>query len=96
MKKITLNELKKLVKQVVKEYGEDSGGQDMTYGMYNRSSQKKDGGNNDFIKNGEYDYYDGVPFHECPYDSGINKYYGIDLAEYWKLGWKNAKANDTE
>ena len=94
--KITLNELRTIVKQIIKEYGEDSGGQDMTYGMYNRTSQKKDGGNNDFIKKGESDYYDGVPFDACPYESGVNKYYKIDLAKYWKHGWLNAKKEDTE
>lgn len=41
MNKKTLNELKnitKLVREVLNEYGEDSGGQDMTWGMYNRNN----------------------------------------------------------
>lgn len=81
-------------KNKLNEYGEDSGGQDMTYGIYNRSDKRKDGGNNNFIKKGEEDYYDGVPIDACPYESGFNKYYKIDLAKYWKFGWTNAKEND--
>jgi hypothetical protein len=95
-KKISLNELRTLVKGVIKEYGEDSGGQDMTSGIYNRTSQRKDDGNNDFIKKGEEDYYDGVPLDGCPYASGINKFYKIDLAKYWRHGWLNAQKEDTE
>lgn len=81
-------------KKKLNEYGEDSGGQDMTHGIYNRSVEKKDSGNNDFIKKGEKDYYDGVPIDACPYEPGFNKYYKIDLAKYWKFGWTNAKEDD--
>jgi len=94
--KITLNELRSAIRQIIKEYGEDSGGQDMTWGMYDRTPQRKDGGNNDFIQKGKEDYYDGVPFDACPYGSGINKYYKIDLSEYWKIGWLKAKEEATE
>lgn len=40
-KTITLkeNELISLIERMIKEYGEDSGGQDMTYGMYNRDNK---------------------------------------------------------
>ena len=92
--KITLTELRVIIKQMIKEYGEDSGGQDMTYGIYNRTSERKDNGNYDFIKKGQEDYYDGVPLDACPYASGFNKYYKIDLAEYWKHGWLSAQKED--
>ena len=78
------------------EYGEDSGGQDMTYGMYSRSSTRKDQGNQDFIDKGKYDFYDDVPFEACPYEDGFNKYYNADLAKLWQIGWKEAKAEDEE
>ena len=76
----------------LQEYGEDSGGQDMTYGMYSRSSTRKDQGNKDFIDKGYEDFYDGVPFEACPYESGFNKYYKADLAKLWQMGWKEAEA----
>jgi hypothetical protein len=40
-KKITLreSELISLIERMIKEYGEDSGGQDMTYGMYKRDNK---------------------------------------------------------
>ena len=40
-KTITLkeSELISLIERMIKEYGEDSGGQDMTYGMYNRDNK---------------------------------------------------------
>ena len=40
-KKITLkeSELISLIERMIKEYGEDSGGQDMTYGMYKKNSK---------------------------------------------------------
>jgi hypothetical protein len=74
------------------EYGEDSGGQDMTYGMYNRSTAKKDQGNKDFIDKGKEDFIDDVPFEACPYEKGYNKYYKADLAKLWQMGWKEAEA----
>ena len=76
----------------LQEYGEDSGGQDMTYGMYSRSSTRKDQGNKDFIDKGYEDFYDDVPFEACPYESGFNKYYNADIAKLWQMGWKKAEA----
>lgn len=83
----------KTFRRLINEYGEDSGAQDMHWGRYNGSS-RKDGGNKDFIDKGKEDYYDGVPLNKCPYEAGYNKYYKIDLAEYWKEGWKEAKYED--
>ena len=82
----------KLIKEELNEYGEDSGGQDMTYGMYSRSSTRKDQGNKDFIDKGYEDFYDDVPFEACPYESGFNKYYNADIAKLWQMGWKKAEA----
>ena len=79
-------------KKKLQEYGEDSGGQDMTYGMYSRSSTRKDQGNKDFIDKGYEDFYDDVPFEACPYESGFNKYYNADIAKLWQMGWKKAEA----
>jgi hypothetical protein len=84
----------KIFKERINEYGEDSGGQDMTSGMYNRSSTKKDQGNKDFIDKGKEDYYDDVPFDACPYENGYNKYYKADLAKLWQMGWEEAKFQD--
>lgn len=82
-------------KKIINEYGEDSGGQDMTWkGMYKDQSKKLKGTNQDFIDKGKEDYYDDIPFEACPYESGYNKYYRTDLAKLWQLGWKKAKAED--
>jgi len=104
MQSIKLNEnlveqkLRSLIRNVIKEtlneYGEDSGGQDMTSGMYNRSITKKDQGNKDFIDKGYEDFYDDVPFEACPYEKGYNKYYKMDLAKLWQMGWKEAEAEE--
>lgn len=92
------SEIKTLVENVVRgmlrEYGEDSGGQDMTWGMYGRDSQRVNTGNNDFIMKGKEDYYAGVPIDACPYERGFNKYYKVDLSQLWKLGWENARNKD--
>jgi hypothetical protein len=68
----------------IKEYGEDSGGQDMTSGIYSRSSSS--------INKGKEDFMDDVPFEACPYENGYNKYYKADLAKLWQMGWKEAEA----
>jgi len=87
--------IRNLIKEEINEYGMDSGGQDMTYGMYNRSITKKGQGNKDFIDKGKYDYYEDISFNNPPYDFGKNKYYGgADLAKLWQLGWKQAEAED--
>ena len=64
----------------------------MTYGMYRDKPGKLKGTNQDFVDKGKYDFYDGVPFEACPYESGFNKYYKADLAKLWQMGWKEAKA----
>ena len=84
----------KIFKENITEYGEDSGGQDMTYGMYNRSSARKNQGNQDFVDKGKEDFYDDVPYEACPYEDGYNKYYKADLAKLWQMGWKEAEAED--
>ena len=76
----------------LQEYGEDSGGQDMTYGMYRDKPGKLKGTNQDFVDKGKYDFYDDVPFEACPYESGFNKYYNADIAKLWQMGWKKAEA----
>jgi hypothetical protein len=84
----------KIFKENITEYGEDSGGQDMTYGIYDRSSARKNQGNQDFINKGKEDFYDDVPYEACPYEDGYNKYYKADLAKLWQMGWKDAEAED--
>ena len=76
------------------EYGEDSGGQDMTWSMYNEKPGKEKGNNQDFIDKGYSDYYEGISIDTPPYESGMNKYYKADLVKLWKLGWKKAEAED--
>jgi hypothetical protein len=93
------SKLRSLINQIIKEelneYGADSGGQDMTWGMYGRSISKTNKGNKDFIEKGYYDYYDDIPFDKPAYEFGKNKYYGgADLAKLWQLGWKKAEAKD--
>jgi len=85
-----------IFKENITEYGEDSGGQDMTYGMYNRSSARKNQGIQDFINKGKEDYYDDVPYEACPYEDGYNKYYKADLAKLWQMGWKEAEISSNE
>jgi hypothetical protein len=84
--------IRSVIKEALNEYGEDSGGQDMTSGMYNRSITKKDQGNKDFIDKGKEDFIDDVPFEACPYEEGYNEYYKADLAKLWQMGWKEAEA----
>jgi hypothetical protein len=84
--------IRSIIKEELNEYGEDSGGQDMTSGMYNRSITKKDQGNKDFIDKGKEDFIDDVPFEACPYEEGYNEYYKADLAKLWQMGWKEAEA----
>jgi hypothetical protein len=87
--------IRNIINEELNEYGMDSGGQDMTWGMYNRQDSKKNSSNEDFIKKGYYDYYEDISFNTPPYDFGKNKYYGgADLAKLWQLGWKQAEAED--
>lgn len=88
----SLNESKK---QIIKEYGEDSGGQDMTWNRYSDKSSNKDNGNKDFIDKGKEDYYDGIPLDKSPYESGHNPFYKTDISKLWKSGWKQAHTEDT-
>lgn len=81
-------------KKILNEYGEDSGGQDMTWGRYKDQPRKLKGTNQDFVDKGKEDFYDDVPFEACPYESGYNKYYKADLAKLWQMGWKKAEAED--
>jgi len=84
--------IRNIIKEELNEYGEDSGGQDMTSGMYGRSITKKDQGNKDFINKGKEDFINDVPFEACPYEKGYNEYYKADLAKLWQMGWKEAEA----
>jgi len=79
-------------KLILNEYGEDSGGQDMTWGMYKDKPSKTLGTNQDFINKGKEDYHDGVSRDNCPYEKGYNKYYNADLAKLWEKGWLQASA----